>query len=346
MKAFITISAIGCAAVGAGLWRAWAGVAALSVSSSDSEIVELCPYLIRIYCQGPFVLLLALCIAPFCFQSGRRLLMLLVVGLLAGAWGLWLSPVFAKVVGRALGNETNAFLLLPALVVAPFCLRSGRRLTILLAVGVLAGVWGLWPATHLAHVGVWGVPPGEGGVLFSAQLQTCWWIGIGAAVVLLALSFMRAFRLPARTGKTHWVRWLLGVGIVYNAVAGVGCWRERHDVRVVQERFRQEELEIRPKLGEIHEGDPLEKLQRLFPEGHADVVDGTGYFRIFLNTRYNEDSSCTYLWWETHSISLVSGKVEAADAHVAAGGRHTDGFSWPSPWHYFARAWYSSDRWQ
>ena len=115
-------------------------------------------------------------------------------------------------------------------------------------------------------------------------------------------------------------------------------------MRTIQERFSRWGRETRAKLGEIHEGDSLEKVQRLFPEGVAKLVDGTGEIRIFLYTGYQENSTCTNISRETECIRLVSGKV-VPSAQGAGGGSHMDRFAPPSPWYYFSRAWYSSDRW-
>ena len=149
--------------------------------------------------------------------------------------------------------------------------------------------------------------------------------------------------MTTRFPNVLWVRLLLGVAIASHLIAGVGFWRERHDVRVKQERYRLEEREIRMKLDEIHEGDSLEKLRRVFPNEVtcAKLVDGTGEIAVFLRTGYNENSSCTNIQTETRYISVVSGKV-VWSCKSAVGGKHMDRFALPTPWYYFKRAWYSS----
>ncbi len=138
------------------------------------------------------------------------------------------------------------------------------------------------------------------------------------------------------------LRWLIGLLAAFHLIVGIGCWRERHDVRVIREQYKAEERELREKLGEIHEGDSLKKVRRLLPNAYyADLVDDTGKIRVFLRTGYSEDSSCTNVYMEIQSISIVSGKVVNSN-EIGAGGKHMDRFTLPTPWYYFKRAWYSS----
>lgn len=138
------------------------------------------------------------------------------------------------------------------------------------------------------------------------------------------------------------LRWLVGFLAVFHLIAGIGCWRERQDVRVIQERFRLEEQKERENFGEIHNGDSVEKVRRLLPYAYyADLVDDTGEIKIYLRTGYTESSSCTNIDMEVRFIQVVSGKV-ASMKGIGAGGSHMDRFALPTPWYYFKRAWYSS----
>jgi hypothetical protein len=148
--------------------------------------------------------------------------------------------------------------------------------------------------------------------------------------------------MNTRFPKVCWFWLFLGFVTVFHLIAGVGCWRERHDVRVIQERYRSEERDMREKFGEIHEGDSLEKVRRLFPNAYyADLVDGAGEVRVYFRTGYNENSSCSNILMEIQHIQIVSGNVAGING-VGGGGKHMDRFALPTPWYYFKRAWYSS----
>lgn len=142
--------------------------------------------------------------------------------------------------------------------------------------------------------------------------------------------------------KFRW-RWLiLWLVIVFHLIAGIGCWRERHDIRVIRENYKAKERKLREGLGEIHEGDSLEKVRRLLPNAYyAGLVDGTGEVRISLPTGYTEDSSCTNMKTEVRFIQMMSGNVASKNGMIMVG-KHMDRFTAPTPWYYFKRAWYSS----
>jgi hypothetical protein len=140
------------------------------------------------------------------------------------------------------------------------------------------------------------------------------------------------------------VRWrwvILWFAIAFHMIAGVGCWRERHDVRVIQERFREQERQTIAKLEQVHVGDSLEKALGLFPNASTNLVDGTGEITFYPRTGYEENSSCSNVTMKTVRISTICGKVSRAELE---GGprKHMDRFALPTPWYYFKRAWYSS----
>ena len=144
-----------------------------------------------------------------------------------------------------------------------------------------------------------------------------------------------------RISMIRW-RWLiLWLAIAFQMIAGVGCWRERHDVRVIQERFREQERLTIAKLDQIHEGDSLEKAVGMFPNAITNLVDGTGEITVYPRTGYEENSSCSNVTMKTVRISITSGKV----SRVELGGgptKHMDRFALATLWYYFKRAWYSS----
>lgn len=140
----------------------------------------------------------------------------------------------------------------------------------------------------------------------------------------------------------HLLGWsIVGLLAIFHLIAGIGWLRERHDVRVNQERFRALEREFREKFDQIHEGDSLEKVIRLFPGSDRDMVSGSGKIEFIIRTGYEENSSCTNVKEKTAQLIIVAGKVARADV-AGGGGKHMDRFSPPTPWYYFWRAWRSS----
>jgi hypothetical protein len=136
------------------------------------------------------------------------------------------------------------------------------------------------------------------------------------------------------------------VGVIFLVVgffgiAGVGWLRERHDVRVMREKFQREEAEVRGKLEEIGEGVLIGEFNRIFPNARRD--EGSGEWSVWIPTGYEETPFFTNISDERVYFELEDGVVRQMKNKRSAGGLHADRFGPGGFFYYFLRAWRSSD---
>ncbi len=126
----------------------------------------------------------------------------------------------------------------------------------------------------------------------------------------------------------------------FSVTAAVGWWREKRDVQVIQELFREREAQIRAAVAEVGEGVPLERFRKLLPGAYYDEDDQE--WVVWIPTGYSETPGCTNTFKETGHFRLDGAIVRPVEFKSGRVFSHGDRFGPGGIWYYFWRAWYSS----
>jgi len=122
--------------------------------------------------------------------------------------------------------------------------------------------------------------------------------------------------------------------------AAVGWWREKKDIQLIREHFREREAAIRAAISEVDEGVPLARFKELFPDAPYDQEDQE--WVVSIPTGYDENPACSNVFRENKYFTLSGEVVRPVPLKRGGGVSHGDRFGSGGAWYYFWRAWYSS----
>ena len=149
----------------------------------------------------------------------------------------------------------------------------------------------------------------------------------------------KTLRIP----RPRWYQVLLTLVGLFLGIAGVGLIRERLDVRKHQQIIRERLVEFERKLALLRVGDPLEKVNELFPGSGDEVADGEGEIELYYRRDYAENPAYINHFYWRYVIAISSGRVSEIERRMGKT-THWDCFGSSGPLYYFGRAWYSSVR--
>ena len=132
------------------------------------------------------------------------------------------------------------------------------------------------------------------------------------------------------------------VGLFF-AIAGVGWLRERQDVREHRRIILGRLDAFERKLALLRVGDPLAKVNELFPGWRDEVVGGEGEIELYCRRDYAENPAYINHYYWRYVIAIASGEVSEIERRMGKTS-HGDCFGSSGPLYYFGRAWYSSVR--
>ena len=147
--------------------------------------------------------------------------------------------------------------------------------------------------------------------------------------------------MKLRSNKLRWILWLVSLpAAFFFGTAAVGWYREKHDVGVKREQYRQREAELRSKIEKVGDGVSLEAFKEMLPSAYHDQERGE--WVVSIVTKYDENPSCTNHFCVREYFVLEGDIVKPVKFKSAAGLSHGDRFGPGGVWYYFSRAWYTT----